>query len=159
MRRGKIDELAKSRYEAKKEMAKLFVQGLFPTQPIEVPVPKKYPVNFDEFLRLTVGGRHKARRLKIYRDYAKDMIWLGHVVKHQYKNGTAVMTGEEAEKLAEPVSLDEVDNWIKSDKGALIDEGIYLMRARAFLEWQAKQPAERARKAAAKRWNKQKTTP
>jgi hypothetical protein len=158
MRRAKIDELAKSMREARKLMAKSFTQSLFPGELIEIPIPKKYPVDFNEFLRLTVGGRHKARRLKIYRDYTKDMIWMGHVFNHQYKNGTAVMTGIEAEKLAEPVSLDEVETWIKKDKIALIDEGIYSIRARALLEWQAKQPSERGRKAAAKRWNKESPT-
>jgi hypothetical protein len=151
MRKAKIREIVLMRIETEKNM-----QDFKELKPIHVPMPKKYPVDFDEFLRLTVGGRHKAHRLKIYRDYSRDMIWLGHVRGHQYKNNTAVMTGSEAEKLAEPATLDEVDDWIKHDKKTSIEtEGIYTMRARAFLEWRAKQPAERARKAANKRWNKE----
>lgn len=121
----------------------------------QLPMPKKYPVTFDEFLRLTIGGRYKARRLKIYRDYAIDMIWLSHVHNHQYKNKTAVMSEEEAEKIAEPASLDEVETWIKSDLAAPApNELIYRLRAGALIDWLKKQPSERGRKAAGKRWNK-----
>jgi hypothetical protein len=154
MRSAKICELAQYKLESQKEFARSVTQRLFSVNQIEIPLPKKYPVDFDEFLRLTVGGRHKAHRLKIYRDYAKDMVWLGHVWNLKYKNNTAVMTDSEAEKLAAPASLDEVENYIKGTRDLIEHEGLYFGRARAFLEWRAKQPAERARKAANKRWNK-----
>jgi hypothetical protein len=152
-RRAKINQIAQERFFRKAPLSDLVKHG----EQIEIPPPKKYPVDFDEFLRLTVGGRYKAHRIKIYRDYIKDMIWLGHVFNHQYVNRTAVMSGEEAKKLAEPASLSEIENWIKSDGDSLIEsEGLYFQRASAFLDWRSKQPSERGRKAAAARWKKQK---
>jgi hypothetical protein len=91
MRRAIIEQEAQMGFFAQREISELIKQGKKQITPIEIPNPKKYPVDFDEFLRLTVGGRHKAHRLKIYRDYAKDMVWLGHVFNHQYKNKTAVI--------------------------------------------------------------------
>lgn len=79
MRRGKIDQLTQSALEFKKGMAQLITRDLFRVKPIEIPTPKKYPVDFDEFLRLTVGGRYKDHREKIYRDYVKELVWRGHV--------------------------------------------------------------------------------
>lgn len=154
MRSVKIFEIAKILRNADNAYSEWRKKNIKQHEEIQIPTPSKYPVTFDEFLRLTVGGRQKAHRLKIYRDYAKDMVWLGHVFGLQYKNNTAVMTLGEAEKLAAPASLDEVENYIKGTRGLIEHEGLYLRRARAFLEWRAKQPAERARKAANKRWNK-----
>jgi hypothetical protein len=162
VRNAKIDELAQLRRETEKEVAQLFTQGLFPGETIKIPTPKKFPVTFDEFLRLTVGGNRKGRRLKIYRDYVKEMIRRGHVSQIQYpqsvsqKYAQAVMSLEEAEKLAKPASWDEIESGM-NEAGQLIynSEELYKMHARDFLAWRAKQPTERARKAAAMRWSKE----
>ncbi|MGA3143126.1 MAG: hypothetical protein ABSF10_08790 [Verrucomicrobiota bacterium] len=146
-------------------MARLFTQGLFPGETIKIPTPKKFPVTFDEFLRLNVGGRHKDRREKIYRDYVKEMIRRGHVSQIQYpqsagqKYAQAVMSSEDAEKLAAPASLDEIESVMKKDRQLIYSsEELYRMHARDFLAWRAKQPSARAKKAAAKRWNKENPT-
>jgi hypothetical protein len=69
VRTKRIYRLAAQRLRQKKEEEKKN----------EIPLPKKYPATFDEFLRLTIGGRYKSQRLKIYRDYinpnAYPFIW------------------------------------------------------------------------------------
>jgi hypothetical protein len=112
---------------------------------------------FDEFLRLTVGGRYKANRMKLYRDYAKDMILPGHVDSLVYANDPAQkIPREKAEKIAAPASFDEVEWWMqKVTEEIITNEEIFRLNAGAFLRWRAEQPRERARKAAAKRWSKE----
>jgi hypothetical protein len=77
----------------------------------KIPIPKKYPVTFGDFLRLTVGGRSREYRIEIYLEYAKELIWRGHVSQIQYprsqtqKYASSVMSKEEAEKLAKAIDL------------------------------------------------------
>jgi hypothetical protein len=127
----------------------------------EIPKPKKFPVTFDDFLRLMIGGRYKANRVKIYRDYVKELIRRGHAsALANPKNHTYKISLEDAEKLVAPASLDEISDAMQQEAAKVIThEQLYLMRARDFLEWRAKQPTERAKKAAAKRWNKKKLMP
>ena len=68
------------------------------------------------------------------------------------------MSVEEAEKLSAPASLDEIESGMKAAKQRIYNSNehqLYEMHARDFLAWRAKQPSERGKKAAAKRWNKQ----
>ena len=119
--------------------------------------PKKYPVTFDEFLKLTIGGRYRERREIIYRNYAKDMIWLSHInwLTHP-RNPADKISYEEAVKIAKPASFDEVENWMKDCKERVYnDEESYTFAARVFLDWFGKQPSERAKKAADMRWGKE----
>jgi len=123
----------------------------------EIPKPEKFPVTFDDFLRLMIGGRYKAHRLKIYREYVKELIRRGHVSALTHpKNHTFGVSLTDAEKLVAPASLDEIEFGMNHAKQRIYkanDQELYQMDASDFLEWRAKQPAERARKAAAKRWN------
>jgi hypothetical protein len=125
----------------------------------EIPKPEKFPVTFDDFLRLMIGGRYKAGRLKIYRDYVKELIRRGHVSALTHpKNHTYKISAEDAEKLVAPASLDEIEFGMNHARQRIYkasDQQLYQMDARDFLEWRAKQPAERARKAAIERWNKE----
>jgi hypothetical protein len=126
----------------------------------QIPKPKNYPVTADDFLKLLIGGKYKSRRMKIYRDYAKEMIWLSHInwLVHP-RNPSDKISYEEAEKVAEPASPDEVDNWMNEFKQRKYhNEDAYTFPARIFLEWLAKQPSERASKAAKQRWAKSKKT-
>jgi hypothetical protein len=158
MRRAKINQLAQMRFFAKKEISDLIKQGakIKVIAPIEVPSPKKFPVTFDEFLRLTIGGRLRSHRLKIYRDYARDMIWSRHYRDLAYpKNPANKISPEEAEKLAAPASFDEIANYVDDTARVIYKQDEhYQLAARSFLEWRAKQPSERGRKAAEKRWGK-----
>jgi hypothetical protein len=45
----------------------------------EIPKPGKFPISFDELLRLWIGGRNKDYRIKIYREYVREMSWQGKV--------------------------------------------------------------------------------
>lgn len=122
----------------------------------KIPKPKKYPITFDEFLRLTIGGRYRDRRVKIYRAYAKEMIRWGHVnqlVNHP--DPTKRLIRSEAEAIAVPASLSELESWMgMTTKSTFNNENDYGMAARAFLLWLSEQPSERGRNAALKRWNK-----
>jgi hypothetical protein len=120
-----------------------------------LPKPREYPVSFDEFLRLVIGGKDKADRLKIYRDYVKHMIWIGHIRALEYPSNPAdKLSLEEAIKTALPASIDEVEAWIKHDKQRqYAHEELFAIDARSLLEWLAEQPKARARHAAVKRWS------
>lgn len=132
----------------------------------EIPPPKKYPVTFDGFLRLTLGGRHKPRRVKIYREYVRNMIWQGHVGQIKYPQSAhqriarAVMTTEDAEKLAAPPSLDEIELGMNEAKRRTYDTNeFYQLYARDFLRWWHEYRRQQAKKSADRRWRKQKPTP
>ena len=128
----------------------------------KIPKPKVCPVNFEDFLRLTIGGRSKSRRIKIYRDYAKDMIWIGHVRQlTNPKNPADKLSKEEAERIAKPASPDEIEMWMEAAKiQSYATEDRYIFAARIFMGWLARRPSELARKAAIKRWSKsKKSTP
>jgi hypothetical protein len=153
IRRDKITAEAQKTFFSKKS-----VDELMWGSSMQIPIPEKYPVTFDEFLRLTVGGKYKSNRYKTFRAYVTDMVWLGHVRELAYpKNPNDKISIEEAEKKALPASLDEIESWIKSEKDRLIEtEDQFRASARAFLEWKKKQPSERGKNAAAKRWQKEK---
>jgi hypothetical protein len=98
---------------------------------VEGPVlqfPFKFPISFDEFLRFTVGGKSKAARLKIYEEYAKEMIYAGHV-----------------KALVKPRNPAKKEIFKNSEE--------YEFAAAPFLNWLQQQPKNRAKKAAAKRWS------
>jgi hypothetical protein len=62
---------------------------------------------------------------------------------------------EVAIKRVKPVSIDEVEFWMKEAKKRVYDhEELYLMDARSFLDWWTRKRSERARDAATKRWSK-----
>lgn len=118
-------------------------------------LPFKFPISFDEFLRLTVGGKSKATRLKTYRDYAKQMIYLGHVKALVNPSNPAKKVSEdEAKKRALPALIDEVECWIQRAKQEIFkNREQYELAAGAFLNWLQQQPTERAKKAATRRWS------
>ncbi len=128
----------------------------------KIPQPKKYPVTFDGFLRLMIGSGSKNRRNEIYVEYAKEMIWRGHVSQIQYpqsqtqKYASAVMTKEEAEKLAEPASPEEIVSVLDHVNQRIYGANqrqLYQMDTSDFLIWFAKYKAnirgKRARAGAA----------
>jgi hypothetical protein len=124
----------------------------------EISMPKKFPVTFEEMLRLWIGGRNKDYRIKIYREYVKETIWRGHVSAIKYPRNSqstnqrfinAVMTSNEAEKLASPVTDGKVDSALKQLAEMPIDsEKLYRMTARDFLNWFAKYKADIRQKRA-----------
>ena len=154
-------------HQRKRKIESIFRKANVKTQKLaeesEIPKPEKFPVTFDDFLRLIIGGRYKANRLKIYRDYVKELIRRGHVSALTHpKNHTYKISLEDAEKLVTPASLDEIEFGMNHAKQRIYkasDQQLYQMDARDFIEWWSKQPAERARKAAVRRWNKKKLAP
>jgi hypothetical protein len=111
----------------------------------EIPNPKKFPVTFDQRLKLWICGRNKNYRIGIYREYVKEMIWKGHISEIKYpKNlqsakvrfARAVMSYEDAAKLAKPISSSELNAAMKEDADRTIEkEGLYRIEARALLDW------------------------
>jgi hypothetical protein len=125
----------------------------------EIPKPKKFPVAHYDFLRLMIGGRSKKRRTKIYRNYVKELIWRGHVsaLTHPTRH-TLKMSPEDAGKLADPVSVDEINKLMKLEETSVIsNERSFQMKARDFLKWRAQQKAEQRKGAAKSRWEKEKS--
>jgi hypothetical protein len=122
----------------------------------EVPLPVKYPVDQEEFLRLLIGGK-KSKREKIYRRYVTALIELGHIRDLIRPKGSQheVMMVEMAFELAKPATEREIEAWMNADRfRAYITEERYLMDARSFLDWKKDQSGDRAKQAADKRWNK-----
>jgi hypothetical protein len=133
----------------------------------EIPKPENFPVTFDDLLKLWIGGRNKDYRIKIYRNYAKELIWRGHVSEvkyprsHQERFASAVMSDEEAGKLARPVSSAEIDDVMRQAAEKTIQyEELYRMSARDFLNWfkeyKANVRQERAKAGAEGKKKKQK---
>jgi hypothetical protein len=83
------------------------------------------------------------------------MIYEGHLrALTNPTNPAEALPYEEALKRARPASHDEVESWMKDAKKLVFkSEERYLMHARAFLDWWKRQPTERGRKAATKRWS------
>ncbi len=122
-----------------------------------IPRPTNYPVTFDEFLRLVIGGRYKADREKTYRDYARCRIEDGHLrsLMYPHRNGGEAAPYEQAIKKVKPALLDEVELWMKdTGKRIYTSESWYLLAAGDFLRWRNQERSERGRKAATKRWSK-----
>lgn len=120
----------------------------------KIPQPKSYPVKFDDFLRLLVGGKYKSNRLKIYRDYVKAMILGGHIRQLTNPNNPSkALSLSEAEKTAQPATLDEIEDWMRDAKARSFGEGLYQFEADAFLRWKNEQPVQRAKRASKVRWN------
>lgn len=121
----------------------------------KIPTPSKLPVLFDELLRLWIGGRNKDYRIKIYREYLKEIIWRGHVSQLKYprvdgqKYSQAVMTTELAEGLADPASLDEIeDGMIHAKQQVISSKDLYQLQSRDFLNWFKKYKSELRQKRA-----------
>jgi len=93
--------------------------------------PSKFPVPLDEFLRLVVGGRYKADRLKLYRDYLGESIIGGSL-------GT----------------LDSIEQTIKHNRSHGIPQLFFRELRENFLVWRAMKRKAQGRAAAKKRWAK-----
>jgi hypothetical protein len=98
-------------------------------------VPSTYPVPLDEFLRLLIPG-NKSRRERVYLKYVVAMIENGHLRDLMHRNGTVVMSEDEALRLMPPASQREIDVWMETERQRPApSEDIYRLRAWAFTEW------------------------
>ena len=120
-----------------------------------VPIPKKYPFGFDEYLRLIMPGKGRRFRIRIYREYVAELIWSSHVSQIKYPQSAhqriaqAVMTTGDAEKLAKPASEEEINDWMQHDAGRVFEnQEFYQLDASHFLKWLSKYKANIRKKRA-----------
>lgn len=64
-----------------------------------IPKPKKYPVTFDEFLRLMMGDKTRKERVEIFKEYVRELIRRGRVSALADPLNKVRIYKEEAEKL------------------------------------------------------------
>ena len=100
--------------------------------------PASFPVYLDEFLRIAVGGKYKANRLKTYRDYLR--------------YHTRFQLGPQA---TEEELLNAVDKIIIRERTQGMSEPWFGLVREEFLRWIALRRQDKARKAATARWRKQ----
>jgi hypothetical protein len=150
MQKTRIYERAKKLHEAEVEISKL--RGSVQVERIGFPTPQKYPVPFDECLRLLMPGKKRSEdRIKIYRDYIRDSLRVSNFM------GQGNWSGKPFESTPIP-SDEEVAKIMAKYKAEGFSENWYPTTREFFLRWfpdyEAKKLSARAKKGAAAKWKK-----
>jgi hypothetical protein len=137
----KISERARTLFYAKREINKLLgVQ----------PMPKKFPVPFDECLRFLMPKKNRSEtRLKIYRDYLRDSVRVAKYMEQGHWSGkpyesTPLPDESEIEKIIiRHKSEGYTEHWFGVTKDFF---------TRWYSDYESKKLSERAKKGATAKW-------
>jgi len=130
------------------------------TETMPLPQPRRYPVSFDDFLRLLLHDHSKADRERFFRDFVREQVWRERCRSKAFgeRQGSAPGEGHADPRQffdTEPVpgiADEDVLRSMEAHRKAKLWETDFVTLAEDFLAWRKQNASKNARKAAQARW-------